>query len=224
MNKSINMEQELINKNQLYILFKEIIDKKQISNYLEKLTFDNDLPAYACYCEKLKEIFYNYSMIKNAINHENIDIYIRVLLHEIRHAEQRKTNLNYILNNLIQDSLTYRNEVNYICLPHEIDADIFSYFYFYNRKQFIDEEEAHIYLKQIYNVIKKKYNQSIPAKMFYYEIDFIEKYYSILDKIKSNYLKLQYGIYLDDKVLNEIDHYLQYPLEYKKIITKNFSL
>jgi hypothetical protein len=109
-------------------------------------------------------------------------------------------------------------------LPHEIDADIFSYFYFYNRKQFIDEEEAHIYLKKIYNVIKKKYNQSIPAKMFYYEIDFIEKYYSILDEIKSNYLKLQYGIYLDDKVLNEMDHYLQYPLEYKKIITKNFSL
>jgi hypothetical protein len=102
-------------------------------------------------------------MIKNAINHENIDIYIRVLLHEIRHAEQRKTNLNYILNNLIQDSLTYRNKVNYICLPNEIDADIFSYFYFYNRKQFIDEEEAHIYLKKIYNVIKKKYNQSIPA-------------------------------------------------------------
>ena len=53
------MEQELINKNQLYILFKEIIDKKQISNHLEKLTFDNDLPAFACYCEKLKENFYN---------------------------------------------------------------------------------------------------------------------------------------------------------------------
>jgi hypothetical protein len=52
--------------------------------------------------------------------------------------------------------------------------------------------------------------------MFYYEIDFIKKYYSILDNIESNYLKLQYGIYLDDKVLNEMVHYLQYPLEYKK--------
>ena len=224
MNKSINMEQELINKNQLYILFKEIIDNKQISNYLEKLTFDNDLPSYACYCEKLKEIFYNYNLIKNTINHQNIDIYIRILLHEIRHAEQRKTNFNYNLNSLIQDSITYRNEVNYICLPHEIDADLFSYFYFFNRKAFIDEEEAHIYLKKIYNVIKKKYNQNIPAKKFYYEIGFIEKYYSILDKIDSNYLKLQYGIYLDDKILNEMNQYLQYPLKYKKVITKNFSL
>ena len=155
-----------------------------------------------------------------------IDILIeRVLLHEFRHAMQRRLvicNGDGYINELYYISFE-NNNISSICLPTETNANLFSLVY--SLKMMLDnnvaEENAYQQLKKIILFLEKTYAHDIPTKEFFILLDDVKTYYYFLNRINNEYRMTLNGLNLDEKIYNTFLSSLYNPYKLKKILTRD---
>lgn len=199
------------------------IKKRKLESYVKNIVFDDEITGYAYYDLAFKEIRVNYDLIYAKVGHYNRDVYLKIMLHEIRHAEQKRIIIkNNSVSLLFLDALKYRNFFESKMISTEIDADINAFLYMILEVD--DEYELYKNMIKLYNLIKKKYCNFIPMKEFYNMLNELPTYYYYLKKIHSIYIKLQTGLYLEEKILYEIEKSLEKPKEFKQLIKNKYLI
>ena len=220
--KYINMEEKYDKIKELIDVFFTQIEERRLLKYLNCISFCNNISGYACYNLSSKKVKYNIDGIYDETCSFDHYIFKRVLLHEIRHSEQRKIIDNKVsyIDNMFFEALQYKNLFESKFIATEIDADINSFLYMILCSD--NDEEFYKCMVRLYNMLLKKYSNYIPLKEFYNQLGRLSNYYSYLDKIVSNYIRLQTGLELNENLLYEIENNFYNPNNFKKIILKRY--
>lgn len=214
------------------ILINDYINSHKISDYIQDIVFDSNLIGYACYNHNTKKIVINLEKIYFQIcftfgkvdNKTYLSVLQKVILHEIRHAIQRKiVNINFQPFSLLyRDSFNNSHNVSDLILPTENNSVLYSYFY--ELYLLYCENENLEYISEKILVIKrlidKIYRSNIPTKEFYLQLDCYKRYLYVFDNINSEFVKLLNGFEFDEKLLFMIEKSISNPLILRKELTK----
>jgi len=144
-------------KSKTIILIDDYIKRHEIGEYVQNIVFDNDLISYACYNYITKEIILNlekiYLQINQTFGNVEVEMYLsvlrKVILHEIRHAVQRKIvdEKEIPISMLYSDSFNNKTKVSDLILPTENNAILYSIFgqFMYTEEDYSEYEEDYYY-------------------------------------------------------------------------------
>jgi len=219
-------------KSKTIILIDDYIKRHEIGEYVQNIVFDNDLISYACYNYITKEIILNlekiYLQINQTFGNVEVEMYLsvlrKVILHEIRHAVQRKIvdEKEIPISMLYSDSFNNKTKVSDLILPTENNAILYSYFYelwlLYCKNECLEHISEKISI--IKCLIDKIYKKNIPTKEFYLQLECYKKYLYLSNHIVDNFVRLLNGFDIDEMLLIMIENSISEPLILKKELNR----